>query len=139
MAKVIIKENWDGAGKIGEVIDDSRRIGKQDWTTVLWDGDEDPSWHKSAGLRPYTEKDFEEKVGWIVVSRETGEMSTLEFHRGPQDVNSSHRNIPVIITRRKFRNKGQIACPGCLSINIFPSDKRGWICLECNEQWEEPV
>jgi len=26
-------------------------VGGQAWTPVLWDGEEDPDWHKSVGLR----------------------------------------------------------------------------------------
>lgn len=47
--RVRIREGWHGAGQEG------LRLGpdvftQQEWTPVLWDGEEDPDWHKASGL-----------------------------------------------------------------------------------------
>jgi len=49
--RVKIKAGWGDAGQEG------RRLGpdvfvEQEWTPVLWDGQEDPDWHKASGLEP---------------------------------------------------------------------------------------
>ncbi len=48
-AVVTIKTGWYEAGKRGVVIGDDVHLG-QWWTPVLWDNEDDPDWHKSAGL-----------------------------------------------------------------------------------------
>lgn len=47
--KVRIKDGWCEAGKTGVQIGFPVMIG-QLWTPVMWDDEEDPDWHKSAGL-----------------------------------------------------------------------------------------
>lgn len=49
LSRVKIKDGWHDAGKEGFIIGEEALIG-QYWTPVLWDGDDDPDWHKSAGL-----------------------------------------------------------------------------------------
>jgi len=48
-----IKEGWEDAGLRGKVLGPDvicpNRAG-QKWTPVLWDGEEDPDWNKTAGL-----------------------------------------------------------------------------------------
>lgn len=49
MNRVRIKAAWAGGLREGTQIGVPVFIG-QSWTPVLWDGDEDPDWHKTAGL-----------------------------------------------------------------------------------------
>lgn len=47
--KVIIKDGWEGAGKTGIQLASIVFCG-QWWVPVLWDGEEDPTFHKLRGL-----------------------------------------------------------------------------------------
>lgn len=47
---VAIKEGWEGAGRLGYAVGPDVMVSGQEWTPVLWNGEEDPDWHKSAGL-----------------------------------------------------------------------------------------
>lgn len=49
MRRVTIKDGWDGEGRTGKRVGPDIFV-RQNWTPVLWDGEEDPSLHKSAGL-----------------------------------------------------------------------------------------
>ena len=103
--KVIIKEGWEDAGKIGEVIGEVQYLtaAGQEWTPVLWDGDEDPSWCKSAGLRPYVERDFQAMNRWICINKETGLPDSDQFYEEEQSVNGRYKCIPVAIVPRKAK------------------------------------
>lgn len=46
---VRINKGWENAGRIGKKLGESILI-EQWWTPVLWEGDEDPDWHKAAAL-----------------------------------------------------------------------------------------
>lgn len=51
--RVRIKPGWENAGKIGKNLERIVYVGQgmgQSWTAVLWEGEEDPDWHKTAGL-----------------------------------------------------------------------------------------
>lgn len=48
--RVRIMAGWDQAGKLGHRLGADILVGGQTWTPVLWDGEEDPDWHKAAGL-----------------------------------------------------------------------------------------
>lgn len=48
--KVQIAIGWDRAGRYGEIIGASVHMGGLWWTPVEWDDEEDPDWHKTAGL-----------------------------------------------------------------------------------------
>ena len=51
--RVRIKPGWDKAGKVGKTLGPAIYAGQgmgQSWTPVLWDDEEDPDWHKTAGL-----------------------------------------------------------------------------------------
>jgi len=48
---VRLRDGWHGAGREGVVLDDEVHVG-QPWCPVLWDDEEDPDFHKSAGLEP---------------------------------------------------------------------------------------
>jgi len=51
-AQVVIKEGWEGAGRVGYTVGPLEvKVCGQKWTPVLWNGEEDPDWHKTAGLR----------------------------------------------------------------------------------------
>lgn len=45
-----IKEGWMCAGRIGKALGDAVLVYGIMWVPVLWDEDEDPEWHKLAGL-----------------------------------------------------------------------------------------
>jgi len=47
--RVRIKEGWGGAGQEGVILGANVDV-EQLWTPVLWDDEEDPDWHKTAGL-----------------------------------------------------------------------------------------
>lgn len=56
---VKIREGWEGAGKEGVMIGENIFVCHgMEWAPVLWDGEEDPDFHKVAGLQFffYTEK-----------------------------------------------------------------------------------
>lgn len=46
---VRIKDGWQDAGKRGMILCKPIRVG-QIWIAVLWDGEQDPDWHKARGL-----------------------------------------------------------------------------------------
>lgn len=46
-----IKKGWCEAGKSGVRVGADFPINGQLWTPILWDGEEDPDWHKAAGLK----------------------------------------------------------------------------------------
>jgi hypothetical protein len=55
--KCQIKNDWYDAGKTGVVLSElpnTDHAGIQ-WTPVLWDDDEDPTFHKTRGLQFYTD------------------------------------------------------------------------------------
>lgn len=45
----IINMGWENAGRRGKIIGNNIYT-KQLWTPVLWDGEEDPDFHKTQGL-----------------------------------------------------------------------------------------
>ena len=47
--RVAISEGWGDAGKTGVRLGPDVMVG-QAWTPVLWDGEDEPDWHKAAGL-----------------------------------------------------------------------------------------
>lgn len=49
---VQIKAKWDNAGRRGIVLGDPVGDDGQLWIPVKWDGEEDPDFHKAAGLLP---------------------------------------------------------------------------------------
>jgi|GEM_PF-5438021 len=50
-AQVVIKKGWEGAGRIGYTLGPlGVMVQGQRWTPVLWNDEEDPDWHKMAGL-----------------------------------------------------------------------------------------
>ena len=59
---VTIRKGWGGEGRIGVSLGPAMNIipykgsSGQYWTPVLWDGEEDPDWFKSAGLEAYVPK-----------------------------------------------------------------------------------
>ena len=55
--KVRIKHGWGDAGKTGMQLADCVWCG-QSWTPVLWDDEEDPDFHKTAGLD-------EIRINWV--------------------------------------------------------------------------
>ena len=48
--RVMISAGWHGAGRQGTAVGSPVVLGGQTWTGVRWDGEEDPDWHKAAGL-----------------------------------------------------------------------------------------
>ena len=53
--KVKIKKGWEDEGREGIKLGDEIYV-KQNWTPVLWDNEEDPTFCKSAGLEPSTKR-----------------------------------------------------------------------------------
>lgn len=49
-ARVQIRTGWYEAGRRGKRLGPDMHVGGQHWTPVLWDDEEDPDFHKSAGL-----------------------------------------------------------------------------------------
>ena len=47
---VRIRITWENAGRTGVTIGKSIMLGGVMWTPVTWDGQDDPDWHKTAGL-----------------------------------------------------------------------------------------
>lgn len=57
---IVIKAGWEGAGKQGKVVGCAiNSETTQEWTPVLWDGEEDPEFFKSAGLERLFPEDYE--------------------------------------------------------------------------------
>lgn len=50
-----IKDGWEGAGREGKVLGDNVDV-KQYWTPILFDDEEDPTFHKTDGLLFKTER-----------------------------------------------------------------------------------
>lgn len=46
---VVIRDGWENAGKRGMVLGPPVFV-EQNWTPVLWDDEDDPDFHKTAGL-----------------------------------------------------------------------------------------
>ena len=58
--RVWIKADWYGGGRIGTVLGDPVFV-QQEWVPVLWDDEEDPDFHKMAGLEiyePFTPEEY---------------------------------------------------------------------------------
>ena len=53
--RVRSRADWGDGGRLGVQIGPSILVG-QSWTPVLWDGDEDPDFYKTAGLEQRTER-----------------------------------------------------------------------------------
>ncbi len=53
---VKIREGWEGAGKNGVQLRPPVLVGGQSWTPVLWDGEDDPDFHKTDGLYTWRER-----------------------------------------------------------------------------------
>jgi hypothetical protein len=51
---VRIKVGWEDAGRLGKQLGEPVFV-QQWWTPVLWDDEEDPTFHKTAGLEEVTE------------------------------------------------------------------------------------
>ena len=49
MQKVRIKKNWGDAGRVGTQLGEPVFV-LQWWTPLVWDDEEDPDFHKTAGL-----------------------------------------------------------------------------------------
>jgi len=67
---VIMRDGWEDEGKIGTVLGEVF-FAQQHWTPILWDGEEDPSFHKTAGLKVFERKpknDLFEK--WKVIEHD---------------------------------------------------------------------
>jgi len=47
--RIRIKPDWEDGGKLGTIIGDDVFI-EQWWTPVKMDDEDDPNWHKTAGL-----------------------------------------------------------------------------------------
>lgn len=62
--RVRIKDGWDELGRIGKQIGPRVTLDDQDWTPVLWDDEDDPGWHKTAGLEMEVTKEIPTKV-WV--------------------------------------------------------------------------
>lgn len=56
--RIQVRAGWDEAGRKGWRLGPDVYI-HQDWTPVLWDDEEDPTFHKSAGLEPIN---FQERI-----------------------------------------------------------------------------
>jgi hypothetical protein len=56
--RVRIREGWQGAGKKGTALGMPLVVngGEMKWIPVLWDGEDDPDWHKAYGLECLVEK-----------------------------------------------------------------------------------
>lgn len=52
--RVRIKVGWWGEGLTGRVLGRDVFV-EQYWTPILWDGDEDPSFFKTAGIEVFTD------------------------------------------------------------------------------------
>lgn len=48
--RVHIRPGWYEAGKLGTRLGPDIHVGGQSWTPVLWDSEDDPTFHKTAGL-----------------------------------------------------------------------------------------
>ena len=49
--RVKVKDGWMDAGKEGRLVGPAFVTdGGQAWAAILWDDEEDPDWHKTAGL-----------------------------------------------------------------------------------------
>ncbi len=62
--RVRIKKGWSDFGRIGKQIGPRVTAHDQGWTPVIWDDDEDPDWHKTAGLEMEVTKEIPTKV-WV--------------------------------------------------------------------------
>lgn len=49
---VRIKTGWENSGKLGVALGEPVTIyrNSQEWLPVIWQGEEDPDWHKLAGI-----------------------------------------------------------------------------------------
>lgn len=47
---VMIRQGWHNAGRQGVRLGPDVRVGGQLWTPVLWSDEDDPTFHKTAGL-----------------------------------------------------------------------------------------
>ena len=66
VTKVRIKKGWLGCGREGTRLGPDVTVG-QLWTPVIWDDEEDPTFHKSAGVQ-----DFECEVFGLDLVEEKG-------------------------------------------------------------------
>jgi hypothetical protein len=56
---VEIREGWDGKGRKGVVVGSvAEGRDRDDWTPILWDGDDDPTFFKGEGLELFVRKPF---------------------------------------------------------------------------------
>ena len=53
--RVRIRAGWGGGGREGMRLGPDVYV-RQEWTPVLWDDEEDPDWHKAAGLEAVMER-----------------------------------------------------------------------------------
>jgi len=51
-----IMDGWDGAGKEGRYLGKFSVQGRNNWSIVIWDGEEDPDLHKTEGLELMVQK-----------------------------------------------------------------------------------
>lgn len=49
--RLFIRKDWANEGRSGKRLGPDVEVGGQSWTPIFWDGEEDPDWHKTAGLR----------------------------------------------------------------------------------------
>lgn len=99
--RVIVRDDWEGAGRLGQVIGpEVKRPDQVAWTPVFWDGEEDPDWTKTAAIRLFVEKEFKSYAGWAIVDRETTDISQGKIYGEEQEVNDRYKCIPVTVMRR---------------------------------------
>lgn len=48
--RIRIKDGWAEAGQFGSVLGPNQIVKGLEWTPVIMDGEDDPSWHKTHGL-----------------------------------------------------------------------------------------
>lgn len=47
--KIRIKDGWEDAGRLGQTVGNDIIQGNK-WTPIVWDGEDDPEFHKTRGL-----------------------------------------------------------------------------------------
>jgi hypothetical protein len=99
---VVIRKGWSGAGRRGIVVG-PKAIGRDrdDWTPVLWDDEDDPTFFKEAGLDIYIPKTMVISIEFIAQEGEiyavkkfnTGGSSTEKVGHTPSDISNWMRKI----------------------------------------------
>jgi hypothetical protein len=121
--RVQIKSDWFNAGKTGRTLGRKVFI-EQWWTPVKWDDEDDPDWHKTAGLQP-EDKPYK----WMEKEMSTPTQPTAaELVRGTIKVLSRRKDKASL--NRARRTKRDISSMAEYQKLFFPS-LVGKICPHC--------